>query len=102
MKGFFRIAALLLAGSLAGCGSAGVFESHGITESPEAADAPWPQLVDTPAAPPKGEFGPGVPDPAEGTAAAVALTLAAQDATERAALLAPSPLTEAEKRRLGK
>ncbi|HSF96561.1 MAG TPA: hypothetical protein VLA52_16165 [Thermohalobaculum sp.] len=102
MKVFLCTAAILLLGSVAGCGSKGLFKAQEFPESPEAAAAPWPRLVDTPAAPPKGQFGPGVPDPAEGTAAAVELTLAARDAAERAAALAPPPLTEAEKRRLGK
>ena len=100
MKGFLCTATFLLLASLAGCGTAGLFKKDTTPESPDIASAPWPRLVDTPAAPPKGQYGPGVPDPAQGTAAAVELTLAAQDAAARAEALAAPPLTEADLARL--
>jgi len=104
MKGFLCTATFLLLGSLAGCGSAklfkGEFQEGAIPESTDVAAAPWPALVDTPQAPPRGEYGPGVPDPAQGTAVEVELTEAAREAEAKAAALAPPPLTEADKARL--
>jgi hypothetical protein len=91
---------ILLLASLAGCGSADLFVDHPASESPGIAEAPWPLLVDTPAAPAKGSFGAGVPDPAVGVAMTVDLGLVARDAAERAEGLAGPVLTEAERRRL--
>jgi len=98
--GLLCSAAFLLLLPLAGCGSAGLFRTHEVPESPGIADAPWPRLVDTPAAPTKGSYGTGVPDPAEGAAVTADLGQAAQDAAARAAALSAPVLTEAERRRL--
>ena len=100
MRGFLCIAAFLLLGSLAGCGASELFKVHDVPESEAAAAAPWPSLADTPAAPPKGEYGPGVPDPAKGAVARAELTLAAEEAAARAQALQIPPLTEADLRRL--
>ncbi len=83
MNGFWCSAAFLLLVSLAGCGSAKLFSAHPVPESPEIADGPWPRLVDTPEAPAKGTYGPGVPDPAAGVAATVELGLVARDVERR-------------------
>ncbi len=100
MNGYLCSAAFLLLVSLTGCDSAKLFDAHTIPESPGVAEAPWPRLVDTPEAPAKGTYGPGVPDPAVGIATTVELGLAARDAAERAETLAEPVLTEAERRRL--
>ncbi len=100
MNGFLCSAAFLLLVSLAGCGSAKLFNAHPVPESPGVAEAPWPRLVDTPEAPAKGPYGMGVPDPAAGVAATVELGLAARDAAARAEALSEPVLTEAERRRL--
>ncbi len=100
MNGFLCSAAFLLLVSLAGCGSAKLFNAHPVPESPGIAEAPWPRLVDTPAAPAKGRYGAGVPDPVTGVAATVELGLAARDAAARAEALKEPVLTEAERRRL--
>ena len=100
MNGFLCSAAFLLLVSLAGCGSAKLFTSHPVPESPGVGEAPWPRLVDTPEAPAKGTYGPGVPDPAVGIATTVELGLVARDAAARAEVLNQPVLTEAERRRL--
>ena len=80
------VAALSLS-ALWGCGGiGGPFGEYDIPESPEVAAAPYPRLVDVPAAPPPGEYAPGIPDPAQGaqtfsdlaTEAAVADVLASR------------------------
>ena len=100
MNGFLCSAAFLLMVSLAGCGSASLFGAYPVADSPGAAEAPWPRLVDTPEAPAKGAYGAGVPDPAVGVAVTVELGLAARDAAERAKALNQPVLTEAERHRL--
>ena len=100
MNSFLCSAAFLLLVSLAGCSSAKLFNSQTIPESPGTAEAPWPRLVDTPEAPAKGSYGPGVPDPAAGAAVTLELGLVARDAAGRAEALAAPVLSEAERRRL--
>ena len=100
MNGFLCGAALLLLVSLAGCGSAKLFDAHPVPESATAADAPWPRLVDTPEAPAKGTYSEAVPDPAVGIAASAQLGIAASDAAARAEVLSEPVLTDAERRRL--
>jgi len=101
MKGFFCCASLVLTGALAGCGSAQLFGAHPLVEPSRADQMEWPRLVDTPEAPPPGEYTAAVPDPAQGTAALVELQLVARDAKARAATQDAEPvLTEAERRRL--
>ncbi len=69
--------------ALAGCESVRLFADYEVVESPEVADAPWPRLVEVPAAPPPGRYGPGVPDPATGIAVETALGLGARQAEGR-------------------
>jgi hypothetical protein len=100
MNGFLCSAVFLLLASLAGCGSAQLFNAHLVPESATATDAPWPRLVDTPKAPAKGAYSEAVPDPAAGVAASAQLGIAADDAAARAESLRGPVLTEAERRRL--
>ena len=100
MNGFLCSATFLLLASLAGCGSAKLFNAHPVPEFPGVADAPWPLLADTPEAPAQGTYSAAVPDPAVGVAATVELGLAARDAAARAEALAEPVLTAAERRRL--
>lgn len=93
-------AAILLLASLAGCGSANLFGAYPVPESAAAKDAPWPRLVDTPAAPAKGTYSDAVPDPAAGIAITAGLGIAARDAAARAEALGQPVLTEAERSRL--
>lgn len=81
---------------VAGCGTVEVFGRYDIPESEGVAGAPYPRLVDTPAAPAVGSYGEGVPDPAAGTAIVVDLTAEAAVAARRAAILADPTLTDAE------
>jgi len=98
MKAFLCIAALGLLLLTAGCGTARLFHSYDLPESPDVADAPWPELVDTPDAPPVGS--PGVPDSAIGMATAADLGQAARDAEARAAGLTGPVIGEADRARL--
>jgi len=100
MNGFLCSAAFLLLASLAGCGSAQLFNANPAPESATATDPPWPRLVDTPKAPAKGSYSEAVPDPAAGVAASAQLGIAAGDAAARAEALGGPVLTEAERRRL--
>jgi hypothetical protein len=89
-------AATLLAG-LAGCGTVELFGKYDLPESPEVAAAPWPRLVDTPAAPPVGVYTDEVPDPAEGVLAESDLGTAAASANARAADLSRPVIGDAER-----
>ncbi|HUS54829.1 MAG TPA: hypothetical protein VMY41_12625 [Thermohalobaculum sp.] len=100
MNGFLCSAALLLLASLAGCGSAQLFDAFPVDDTSAAADAPWPRLVDTPAAPATGTYSDAVPDPMEGVVAITQLGIVARDAATRAEALGAPVLTEAERRRL--
>jgi hypothetical protein len=100
MNGLSRSAAFLLLTSLASCGSAQLFSTYPIAESPGVADAPWPRLVDTPAVPIKGAYSETVPDPAVGIAVTAQLGIVARDAEAQAEALSAPVLTEAERRRL--
>jgi hypothetical protein len=93
------VAAAALAGAamLAGCGTVELFGKYDLPESPEVAAAPWPRLVDTPAAPPVGVYSEQVPDPTEGVAAQADLGAAAAGANARAAELAPPVIGGAER-----
>lgn len=95
------IACLLLAATLAGCGSARLFTGIDVPELAGVAEAPWPRLVDTPQAPPVGSYTAEVPDPATGIATVVELGEAAREAAVQAEALAPPVLSEADRRRLG-
>ncbi len=98
MKGLLCIAASALLALVAGCGSSNLFRSFDLPESPDVAAAPWPRLVDTPAAPPVGS--PGIPDPAIGMAVAADLAEAARAAEARAKELDGPVLSEADRARL--
>lgn len=100
MKVMSWIVGLTVAAALAGCGTARLFSGLPAPESPDVAEAPWPRLVDTPAAPPPGTYTEAVPDPARGVATVVGLGEAARAATLRAEALEAPVLTEAERRRL--
>lgn len=100
-NGHFCTAAVLLL-LLAGCGSAALFRSHKVPESPGVAEAPWPRLVDTPAAPPKGTYTDSVPDPVQGAATTVVLAEEARSSAARAQALSAPVLSDADLRRLGK
>lgn len=100
MMGFFRGTAFVLLASLAACGSARLFAANPMPESAAVKDAPWPRLVDTPAAPAKGTYTDAVPDPAVGIATAAQLGILASDAAARAEALGEPVLTDAERRRL--
>ena len=100
MNGFLCSAGLLLLVSLAGCGSAQLFDAFPVDDTSAAADAPWPRLVETPAAPSKGTYSNAVPDPVEGVAVTTQLGIAARDAAAQAEALGAPVLTEAERRRL--
>lgn len=93
---------LVVSLSLAGCGSARLFDANPLPESPDVATAPWPELVDVPSAPPVGEYTAAVPDPARGVAALSDLGAAAAAASTRAAVLAAPVLSEADRRALGR
>lgn len=100
MKGFLCTATFLLAAVPAGCGSARLFHAYDLPESPGVDAAAWPELADTPTAPPRGSFGPGVPDPAIGMATAADLGEIARQAEQRVAALGQPVLTAPERARL--
>jgi hypothetical protein len=100
MNVLLRGTAFLLLAALAGCGSARLFGAYPVPETSSAAEAPWPRLVDTPAAPAMGTYSDAVPDPAEGIAATAQLGIVARDAAARAEALGAPVLTEAERRQL--
>jgi hypothetical protein len=77
-----------LPGTLAGCGTRALFHTYDLPENPSVAAAPWPKLIDTPAAPPVGVYTPAVPDPAAGVLAQSDLAAAGAAADARAAELA--------------
>jgi len=63
-----QFVALLVAGAtLTACGSVELFGRYDLPESPGVAEAPFPRLIDTPSAPPPGEFSAAVPNPETGT-----------------------------------
>jgi hypothetical protein len=102
MKAFLCSAAIALAAPLAGCGGAALFVEHPLPESAAVDAAPWPRLVDTPTAPPKGTYTAAVPDPAVGVATATDLHQAARDAAARAVELEAPVIDDASARQLGK
>jgi hypothetical protein len=83
--------------ALAGCGTVELFGEYDLPESPEVAAAPWPRLIDTPAAPPVGTFSAAVPDPAGGTLAQSDLGAAAVRADARALELSEPVIGDAER-----
>ena len=93
-------ASCLAALALSGCGTVGIFGQYDLPESPEVAAAPWPRLVDTPTAPPVGEYTDAVPDPARGARAQTDLSASAVVAEIRARELSGPVISDAEKARL--
>lgn len=97
-RGWLRRGACVLAvAGLAGCESVRVLNDYRVEESAEVAGAPWPRLVDVPAAPPPGRFGAGVPDPTTGAAIDAALAARAAAAERRRATLS-GPVIDGESR----
>ena len=94
------VAALVLCGVVAGCGTVEVFGQYDLPEDPSVETTPYPRLVDTPAAPPPGSFTAAVPDPAEGARAQADLSAAAVVAEARANALAAPVISDAERARL--
>ncbi len=86
-----------LAAGLSSCGSVAIFGEYDIPESPQVAVAPWPKLVDTPAAPPVGTYTAAVPDPAEGVLTQADLGAAGAEANARGAGLA-APIVAVDQR----
>ena len=87
MARFFCTAQLIALLVLAGCGMAGPFAELDLPEGPGVAAAPWPRLVDVPAAPPVGTYTPAVPDPAIGKQVVENLSVEAAIARARAETL---------------
>lgn len=85
---------------LTGCGTAQIFTDYEVNEDPSVESAPWPRLVDTPAAPAVGSYSAAVPDPAKGAAVHVELRTVAGVAAARARNLSAPILTDAEREAL--
>lgn len=83
--------------ALAGCGTAQVFAEYEVREDPSVETAPWPRLVDVPAAPRAGEFSAAVPDPARGDVVNDDLRTEAAVAAVRARELSAPVLSDAER-----
>lgn len=86
--------------ALSGCGTAELFGRYDLPEDPAVESAPWPRLVDTPTAPPAGEYSAAVPDPAQGDAVHQQLATEAALAQLRARELAGPVIPEAERERM--
>lgn len=89
---------LVLSGCASGLGPD--LGGYDIPRDPAVAEAPWPQLIDVPDAPPPGTFTAAVPDPARGAATIAALRAEATRMRTRIAELSPPVLTPADRRRL--
>ncbi|MEL6768102.1 MAG: hypothetical protein AAFP17_13050 [Pseudomonadota bacterium] len=100
-----RLAAIATAGlllALPSCGTVALFGEYDVPERPETAEAPWPRLVDVPAAPPVGAYSATVPDPAQGVALQVELNAAVAEQNAAASALNEPVLSEADRRKLGR
>ncbi|MEM1162698.1 MAG: hypothetical protein AAGJ28_17365 [Pseudomonadota bacterium] len=82
---------------LTGCGTVDLFGRYDLPEDPATADAPYPRLVDTPAAPAPGTYTAAVPDPADGAALLTDLTATAVAAEIRRDALSAPVLSDAER-----
>ena len=89
--------AVVTAAPLAGCGTIGLFGAYDLPEGPHIAAAPWPRLIDTPAAPPVGVYSAAVPDAATAALAERELGAAAAAADARAAALSGPVISDAER-----
>ena len=85
---------------LSGCETFRVMNDYETAESPGVADAPWPRLVDVPAAPPPGSYTAAVPDPTTGEAVRAALAERTRRAEGRRAAAGAAALDEADRDRL--
>jgi len=85
---------------LGGCGTVQLFGTYDLPEEPHVANAPWPRLVDTPAAPPAGSYSAAVPDPAKGAATQASLATEAAVAAVRAERIATPIMTDEERAEL--
>ncbi|MEM7061179.1 MAG: hypothetical protein AAF557_26675 [Pseudomonadota bacterium] len=94
------VAALALVATVSACGTVEIFSTYDLPESETVADAPWPRLVDTPTAPPPGEFSAQVPDPAVGERIQVDMAAAAVAAEARAKALAGPVIPAADRARI--
>lgn len=96
------MAACLFLGGLgvAGCGTVEVFGQYDLPESDGVEAAPWPRLVDVPAAPPVGTYTADVPDPAGGAAAQRDLAAAAVVADIRRQQVSEPVISDDERREL--
>ena len=97
MKRLCCTAQFVAALALAGCGTVEVFGKYDLPESPDVADAPWPRLVDTPSAPPPGEYTAAVPNPEDGARMQTKMAAAAVAAETKAKKLA-GPVIAPEKK----
>ncbi|MEM6973586.1 MAG: hypothetical protein AAF577_12355 [Pseudomonadota bacterium] len=88
--------------AISSCGSTELFGRYDLPESPGVASAPYPRLVDVPAAPPPGQTSASVPNPAEGQAVIDGLAPVTAAQARRADALSAPVLTEEERRRLGR
>lgn len=93
---------IAVAAVLAGCAPVRLFNDYTVAESADVAALPWPRLVAVPAAPPPGQYGPGVPDPTTGAAVAAALSDRARAAEARRAALGAPVITPAERAALAR
>lgn len=96
------LAMIPIAWVLSSCGTSELFGKYDLPEGPEVATAPYPRLVDVPAAPAAGSYSDEAPDPAAGRAVIDELAPVTAEQAARAEVLSAPVLTEAERRNLGK
>ncbi len=77
------VGAALMAMLTAACGDPGIFDRVAAPESASVADATYPKLADTPAAPPLGVYTAAAPDPANGDTALIELASEAESQEAR-------------------
>jgi hypothetical protein len=100
MQRLWCTAQFVAALALSGCGTVGLFGEYDLPEDPAVEAAPWPRLVDTPTAPPVGEYTDAVPDPTRGEMVNRRLTAEAAVAAVRAGELAGPVIPEEEREEL--
>lgn len=94
---------LVLVGALLGvsaCGTVELFGQYDLPESPGVEEAPWPRLVDVPAAPPVGTYTADVPNPEQGAVAQRDLAAASVVAEIRRQELSQPVISDAERARM--
>ncbi len=77
------VGAALMVMLTAACGDPEIFDRVAASESASVADAAYPKLADTPAAPPLGVYTAATPDSANGDAALIELALEAESQEAR-------------------